>query len=49
MVMAEAGVDGLLTPPLRFEEREPRSHRGLGLVRWGEVISALMIDAVPRS
>lgn len=47
-VMAEAGVAAHLAPPLRFEEREPRTHRGLGIVRWGEILSAQMIDAGGR-
>lgn len=39
-VMATAEVAERLTWPLRWEEAEARQHRGLGTVRWGQVLSA---------
>jgi adenylate cyclase len=39
-VMATAEVGDLLVEPLRGEEREARIHRGLGVLRWGEVVSS---------
>ncbi len=37
-VMATAGVADRLTPPLRWEARPSRTHRGLGVVPWGRIL-----------